>query len=137
MPKKYKSYAAAVFAVRKLFTGASKENLSLDEVFSKWGRDLSKTAKNRTWFSNKLMELKHHNLVVPVYSFGSGPRRLVKIELTPQGKKELGRKADDEVTEPTLNKSVSLADVMEKVAQLKAQFSEYEISFDVKLKETE
>lgn len=44
---------------------------------------------NKSWISNKLVDLKHYQLVSPVYTHG---RRKVldKIQLTQEGKKALG-----------------------------------------------
>lgn len=131
--------------LKRIFKDTPEDFITLEGAFRAWGRDLSKVAGNKSWFSNKIPHLKYHELTTPIYSYGNGPRRLEGIELTLEGKRELGRTGGGiEVTQAGLSSTpatnghvgkVTLEGAMEVIKQLKADYKDtYEITFDVKLK---
>lgn len=139
---KHKTRYSAVQNIRKMFANTTEDSISLREVFIAWGRNLEKEAENKAWLSNKLTHLKYHDLVTPVYSYNGGPRKLDKLELTVEGKRELGRikgKSDNEnghmVSGNGHNVPVAApTDLYNLVAQWKKDHPDFEVTFDVKLK---
>lgn len=142
---KHKTRSTAVQMLKRIFKNTPEDFISLEGVFNAWGRDLNKLEENKSWFSNKVPHLKYHELVTPVYSYGNGPRRLEGIELTLEGKRELGRIGGSiEATQEVLplaaytnghNSKVTLEGAMDVIKQLKEAYKDtYEITFDVKLK---
>lgn len=140
---KHKSRSTAVHMLKRIFKNTPEDFINLEGVFNAWGRDLSKLEDNKSWFSNKIPHLKYHELVTPVYSYGNGPRRLEGIELTLEGKRELGRTGEtvsinngvSPLTNGHIASKVTLEGAMDIVKQLKEVYKDtYEITFDVKLK---
>lgn len=139
---KHKSRYSAVQNIKKMFANTPEDSISLRDVFIAWGRNLEKEVENKAWLSNKLTHLKYHDLVTPVYSYEGGPRKLQRLELTIEGKKELGRikgkvNGTDEVPVKTNghNNAVSFTDLTKLVAQFREDNKDYyEVTFDVKLK---
>lgn len=145
MKLKHKSRSTVVQMLKKIFKNTPADFISLEGIFTAWGRDLAKMEENKSWFSNKITHLKYHDLIVPVYKYGNGPRRLEGIELTLEGKRELGRTGGSvELTQAGLSSNpstnghadkVTLEGAMEIIKQLKENYKDtYEITFDVKLK---
>lgn len=139
---KYKTRYSSVQNIRKMFANTSEDSISLRDVFIAWGRNLEKEVENRAWLSNKLTHLKYHDLITPVYSYEGGPRKLQRLELTIEGKRELGRikgkvNSNDEVSTTISNSgAVSLSDLTKLIAQFREDNKDnYDINFDVKLKE--
>lgn len=142
---KHKSRSTAVHMLKRIFKDTAEDFITLEGAFRAWGRDLSKLGQNKSWFSNKIPHLKYHELITPVYSYGNGPRRLEGIELTLEGKKELGRTGGGtEVTQAGLFSApatnghagkVTIEGALEVIKQLKETYKDtYDITFDVKLK---
>lgn len=137
---KYKSKDSAIETVKMLFQDVGEDTLMLDDIFLKFNRDLGNKEKNKSWFSNKLVPLKYHNLVGSKYSFANGRKTLVGIQLTMEGKKLLGRIGDqqEEIKQQAAvnNLPDKLMQAMKSIAELRAEMPEYEITFDMKLKDT-
>lgn len=138
---KHKSRATAVQNLKRMFKNTPEDHISLQDVFVAWGRDLSKEVDNKAWLSNKLTHIKYHDLITPVYSYNTRPRRLERLELTLEGKRELGRigatGSSDENSTPSSNghSSASLADLTKLVKQFQKENAEFEVTFSVRLKE--
>ncbi|MDO8618568.1 MAG: hypothetical protein Q7R49_01330 [Candidatus Daviesbacteria bacterium] len=139
---KHKSKYSAVQNTKKMFANTSDDSISLRDVFIAWGRNLEKEQENKAWLSNKLTHLKYHDLVTPIYSYDGGPRKLKKLELTLEGKRELGRikgKADNVngfIASTDSHSALPSAptDLYNLVAQWKKDHPDFEVTFDVKLK---
>ncbi len=136
---KFKSKESAIDAVKRMFaSNPIDDTVSIEQIFSTWGRPQDvKHEINKGWLSNKLTALKHHNLVVPLYKFEDGRKKLDKIQLTTEGKRALGRiinSHEHEDISKRPNVVFSIGDVMAIVAKLKKDNPEYEINFDVRLK---
>lgn len=138
---KYLSKDAAIANVRKFFSNSSEDTITLEEAYRAWERDLTQVEKNKGWFSNKMVDLKYNNLIKPIYTVRNNRRVLNKIQLTIEGKRALGRidgvkEESNNVVMPTndQNSTLSIADVMKIVAKLRKENPEYDIMFDVKLK---
>lgn len=138
--KRYKSPRAAIEMVKRFFAHTTDDSISLEDVFRMWGRDAEKVKQNKAWLSNKLTQLKYHDLIIPVYSYKNGRRRLEKIQLTLEGKRVLGRIGEnidnangDSIVKANSN-SVSFTNIMQRVAELRKENPDYEITFFVKLK---
>jgi hypothetical protein len=130
---------AAIENVKKFFSNTPEDTISIEKAYMAWERDLTQTERNKGWFSNKMVDLKYHNLVKSIYAMKNQRRVLDKIQLTMEGKKALGRIGDDSSANGinTTNgngESLSISDVMKIVAKLKKDSPDYEITFDVKLK---
>ncbi len=68
------------------------EAVSLKEFYAAAGRDLAYEARNRRWLELKLVELRRHGFVTPIYTYsgnapGQGGRRLTGVKLTEAGKR--------------------------------------------------
>ena len=136
-----KTRESAIENVKRIFTNTAEDVVSLQDAYIAWGRNTENEVKNKEWLSNKLTYLKYHNLVKPVYSYKSGRRKLEKLQLTLEGKRELGRIEDSPHTNSVASLAIksddnplSIADAMKIVAKLRKENPDYEISFDVKLK---
>ena len=137
---KHKSRSSAVGTIKRFFANTADDSISIQDAFKSWGRDLVKVKDNKAWLSNKLTHLKFYELVTPIYSYGKGPRKLEKLELTLEGKRELGRigrnlESSNGVSASTNGRSViSLEEIMKAVPKLRKENPEFEITFDVRLK---
>jgi hypothetical protein len=143
---KYKSIEATKENLKRIFVNSpSADTISLEDAFVGWGRpDPNDIEKNKGWLSSELVHFKYHNLLSPMYSFSNGRRRLVKLQLTLDGKKALGRIQTEQQTEQKIETRmngnqvpVTFADVTRLVAQFKKNNPEYEVNFDVKLRTNE
>jgi hypothetical protein len=139
---KIKTKESSIENVKRLFSNTSEDSTSIHEAYAAWGRDLEKVEDNKSWLSNLLTHLKYHNLVVPVYAFKSGHRMLDGLRLTIEGKKALGRIEDSAIgsmgnssTPEGSSSNSTLTDVMKTIAKLRRQYPEFQITFDIKLKE--
>ena len=136
---KIKSKDASVENVKRFFLNTPNDDIvSINDAFLAWGRDLS-NVDNKAWLSNLLSHLKYHNLITPIYSVINGRRKLDKLRLTLEGKRALGRiegsvNSKDKIPTNENVNSLSIADVMKIVARLRRENSDYDITFDVKLK---
>ncbi|MCR4326919.1 MAG: hypothetical protein NUV52_04690 [Candidatus Roizmanbacteria bacterium] len=143
----YKSRAAAIENVKRLFSNSpNSDEVSLEEAVRAWGRpDPAEIRLHKAWLFNILTYLKHHNLVASVYSFGNGRRTLDKIRLTDEGKIAIGRVGDHtSIKKPfslnfnntsSFENLITFNDVMRMVVKLRKENPEYEIIFNVKLKD--
>ena len=139
---KYLSKDAAIENIKRFFSNTSEDVLSIEDVYIAWDRDLTQQDKNKGWFSNKMVDLKYHNLIKPIYGMRNNRRVLTKIQLTMDGKKALGRVgAEEEANEAILpsiesqGSPLSIADAMKIIAKLKKENPEFEITFDIKLRD--
>ena len=144
----YKTYVSTVENVKTLFSQTEKDTITLEEAFTAWGdRGNISDKRNRVWISNLLTYFKHYELVKPIYSRKNKRRILTKIQLTLIGKKALGR-VDESMRitpEPAretqeshpdgTNGKMSLSDAMQMIAKLRKDNPEYQITFDIKLRE--
>ncbi len=139
---KYKTKSSAIDNVKRIFSNTPADSVSLQDAFQAWGRDLEKFEENKSWLSNIMTHLKYHNLIVPTYSSKTGYRKLDKLQLTLEGKKALGRTDGNYehdstlITNPMNDNHIPLdiKNVMRMVSQLRKENPDYEIMFDVKLK---
>lgn len=134
-----KSRSSAIENLKQFFSNTSEDIVSIQDAYVAWGRNLENAEGNKAWFSNKLTYMKYHNLVKPVYVVRNNRRNLDKIQLTMEGKKVLGRieGSSEENIPPSTNgsnNSLSITDVMRIVAKLRKENQDYEITFNVKLK---
>lgn len=133
-----KSKTAGIETLRRFFPDNSADEVSIDEALQAAGRpmEMEKAEDNRAWLSNKLTTLKYHNLLTVHYTYDDGRRKLDRLRLTLNGKRALGRVEDGGYgeIEPKMNNVVTPPDIMKEIAQLKKNYPEYEITFDMKLK---
>lgn len=139
MGNKRKSKHAAIDNAKRLFADTpDQDTITIEQAIKSWGRPEDKDYEtNKTWLANKLTDLKYYKLVTPLYDYGDGRKKLNKIQLTMEGKKALGRLQTEPTEEIEVNKKqkVLITDVLSLVARLKKENPEYEIIFDMKLKE--
>lgn len=134
-----KSRVSSVENVKQFFLNTSEDVISLEEAYVAWGRDITKEAENKAWLSNKLTALKHYKLVRPVYDLKNKKRVLEKIQLTTEGKRALGKIEEDGYTEnenSNGHRAITLEDVMKVIPALRQRHPEFEITFDIKLKDS-
>jgi len=142
----YLSQRFAIKTLEKLFSGTENDKLSFDEIISAWGgRENFPREKNKAWLGNKMTHLKYRNLIKPIYKHNDNNRRVFDgIQLTLEGKKGLGRiqgESLDKSEGPTsqnnagASETLSFLDVMKTISTMKEKYPEYEITFNVKLKD--
>lgn len=136
---KYIHRDAAIENIKTLFRNTDSDMLSIEEAAKAWGREDIPKEKNKIWMGIRLTHLKYHNLVQPIYSRRNSRRVLDKIQLTLEGKKALGLvdsggQNPDEIR-PLDSNIKSPSDVMKIVSQFQKTHSEYQITFDIRLKE--
>jgi hypothetical protein len=131
-----KSKSAGIETLKRFFSHTSADEVSIEEAFQAAGRPIEKPEANKAWLSNKLTTLKYHNLLSVNYAYDSGRRKLDKLRLTLEGKRALGRieESSHDNNEVKTNGSTSIADIMKTVAQLRKSYPEFDITFDIKLK---
>lgn len=145
--KKIRSKNVAIENVKTFFSNTPNDDVaSLEDAFRAWGRpNPENIEENKAWLSNKLTALKYHNLVTPIYVHKDGRRKLEKLRLTLEGKKALGRiegySEDDKNNENSHSKnsgnsSNDFSDIYKKVAEWQKNHQEFEVEFNVKLKNT-
>lgn len=135
---KYLSKEAAVEGVKKIFGNSDVNSISLDEIFVAWERQDHSPLLNLRWLGNKMTHWKYHNLIKPIYKIRNGKRVLGGIQLTLQGKQAISNTESAGLTpQEESNKHSSLLEVMKLVETLKKENPNYEITFDVKLKNRE
>lgn len=137
---KYLSRQTALDTAKQIFSLTSGDSVTPKEAALAWGgRENISEEKNRHWLDNKMIHMKYHNLIKPVYSRRNSRRVLAKIQLTLEGKRALG-KLEGTIE---LNKSngvnstteVSLDEIMKIISKLRQNNPEYQIIFDIRLKE--
>lgn len=142
MATKIRLKKSAIENVKRLFINSPNEDVvSLKDALRSWGRpDPENVEANKPWLSNLMTHLSYHNLVVPVYSYGDGRKKLDKLQLTIEGKRALGRIAED-VDKTNQNSYVTsgygncvdFKNVTDVIARLKRANPEFEIVFEMRL----
>jgi hypothetical protein len=144
---KYKSKSASARTVKRFFANSPQaDKISLDEIYAAAGRQDLDAEKNRSWLSNLATHLYYHDLVKPLYSYDSGYKKLKGMQLTLSGKRAIGRIEEDAgpgiapanpaaVHSPSSGAEASLSDVAKLVKDFRDNNPEFEVVFDVKLKE--
>jgi hypothetical protein len=143
---KYKSKSAAARTVKRFFANSPQaDKISLAEIYAAAGRQDLDAEKNRSWLSNLATHLYYHDLVKPLYSYDSGYKKLKGMQLTLSGKRAIGRIEEDAgpgaapANPPAAIHSpspdASLSDVAKLVKDFRDNNPEFEVVFDVKLKE--
>lgn len=142
--KKIKSEITSIENVKRFFANSPDvDEISLAKAFLAWGRPNPDNIEgNKAWLSNMLSHLKYHDLLVPVYTFDSGRKKLSKLRLTLKGKKMLGRIEGTQYVEnaPIAIKngsanSISVEDIMRVLPKLRQDNPEFNITFSVTPKE--
>lgn len=132
---KYLSKDAAIEAVKRFFANTTSDSLSIQDAYTAWNRDLSKSKTNKDWLSNKLVDLKYHNLISSIYGMRNNRRTLTKIQLTLEGKRAIGRVQDAnkhvEDNQILANGNISLETIMKEIPRLKRENPEFNIVFSV------
>lgn len=117
----------ATKALRSLFGDGAQETLTLEEVFLKAGRDMTKATQNTRWLQSKLTDLRYYGLVRSVYS-SMYRRRLQAITLTERGKFELSRMPASNYSN---NRGVTLDSLAESIRWFRRQNPTIEVHFSV------
>lgn len=137
--KRIKSELASIENVKRLFLDTpEKDVITLEDAFKSWGRkNPEKIEAHKPWLSNMLLPLKYHDLLVPVYSFDTGKKKIVALRLTFKGKRALERIESDYGVENTIKsvKNISLDDVVKAIPKLRKENPEFNIIFSVTPKE--
>lgn len=141
--KRRSRYSAEATLKRFFSKDPGADILSIDEIFVATDRGDKSREDNISWLSNILTALKFYGLVTTVYSY-DGRKKLDRIRLTEEGRRavRIGKENFDNApvqeklpisTEDEGDK-VLLPKIMNLVTKLKEQNPEYEVIFDVKLK---
>ncbi len=132
---KYLTYNSALEGVRLVFSKTDSDTVSLEDIFSFWGRGGHTLLQNQRWFGNKLVHWKYHDLVGPVYRLRNKKRVLYGVQLTLKGKRALGKLRNELGDSETDGDNSDIGKLMKSVKDLQDKNPEYEITFNVKLKE--
>jgi hypothetical protein len=104
-----------------------KDELSLEEIYAVAKRPVQDKEKNRQWIGNKLSYWRTRELAEAMYgSTGS----LTGIKLTERGKALLEKPRSE-----GNSKVLFLMDAIQVISQLRREHPEYEITFEIRLKE--
>jgi len=125
---KYISYKAAVEALRSLFEDSAITVRTVDEIFEVTGRSLNSSEQNRKWLTNRLTDLKHYDLVKPLYTEGT-PKILAQVQLTQEGRHALETSSSNE-----LGRNVSLESIARDIKEFEKQNPSICIDFSVSVK---
>lgn len=140
--------------LKLFFKNTSSDYASVEEIYAAADRTNEPEDKNKQWLGNKALYMrKEHGLIETVFAakHGSAPAKISGYRLTDKGLLLLGRirrNADDAGTPPpslfdkkedhngfrSTDKEISLEDVMKLIPKLKQEHPEFEITFDVRLK---
>ena len=143
--KKIKGEIASIENVKRFFANTPNvDEISLGDAFLAWGRPNPEDIEgNKAWLSNMLSHLKYHDLLVPVYTFDSGRKKLTKLRLTLKGKKMLGRIEGTQYAENEpiavkngIANSISVEDIMRVLPKLKQNNPDFNITFSVTPKDS-
>lgn len=145
--KKTSEWAASRTLQRFFSKYPDSDSVTKDEIFASWDRTGQEfESKNEGWLSNKLVGIYSHNLAKPIYSYHPY-RKLERLELTIKGKRALGRVDEPGVVgqeNTTSNKGqtvqptvMSYPDLVKSVAEFQRNNQEYEVIFEVKLREVD
>lgn len=143
IPRKYKNKETAIENVKRLFSNTpSDDTVTIEDAFVAWGRpNPENNETNKAWLSNMLFHLKYHDLVLPIYSYAGGHKKLTKLQLTFTGKKALGRIG--EITEhanenqnplASNGNTIDFRNVKSVIEKLKEANPEFEFNFEMRLK---
>lgn len=135
-----KSRETSIENVKKLFSGSSGDEVTLQDAFKSWGRPTENIKQNRGWMSNVLTHLKYHNLVKPLYDTKSGYRKLGGLQLTLEGKRAIGKFEEDSSNGTSTqltngHTQISIEDILKAIPKLRKENPEFDIDFAVKPKE--
>lgn len=141
--KTYLSREVAITHLKTFFMNTDKDEVTVDQALTSAGRDLSNIKKNKSWFSNKLTSMNEYKLFEKVYSRGRGQTKLVKIRLTEDGKKALGRDVGNSLLQSPAqlelstrdSKNVTISSIKKDIQRLRIQEPALDVIFDIKLKE--
>lgn len=138
------SKEAAIENLKRFFANTSEDAITIDQALTAWERDLAKVDLNKGWLSNKMVDLKYHNLVASLYAVRNNRRVLSKLQLTFEGKRALGRITGTNtspIESPISNSSEEISGIgsrmenlFRQIAKFRADNPEFEIEFNVKLK---
>jgi len=120
----------------KIFYTIFKEHdaVSLAEAFALSNRDPQSKKKNRRWIGWKLAQWRKKGVVEAVYGTTAGSYGLLTgIRLTQRGRKLLGRSGEPPKRHTPIPPPP--ADILELVRQLRREHPEWEITFEIRLKE--
>jgi len=134
---KYLTYESALEGIKSVFSKADSDTVSLEDIFSFWGRNGYALLQNQRWFGNKLVHWKYHDLVGPVYRLRNKKRVLYGIQLTLKGKRALGRLKNELGDSESDGDNSDISRLMKAVRDLQAKNKDFDITFDIKLKKQE
>lgn len=135
---KIKTKKSAIENVKRLFINAPNDDvISLKDAFIAWGRpEPENIEKHKGWLSNKMTHLTYHNLLIPVYSYNTGRKRLKALRLTKEGKIALGRiensTENGSLQQATTNgngHTLSLDEVAKAIPKLQKENPDFNIVF--------
>lgn len=102
--------------LQKIFSNTSNDIMSLPEIYTAVGLDLSKAIQNRNWIGNRLVAFKKYQFAEPIYARKDNTQILESIRLTEKGKNSI-KKFKQKSEEDPMNKLEPIAQI-EKVAKL-------------------
>lgn len=136
---KIRTWSSSVENVKRLFSNTpNQDTIDLKDAFIAWERPNPENVEShKAWLSNMLFHLKYHDLLLPVYSFNTGHKKITGLQLTLKGKKALGRIGESvgndtrEASYVNGQSKISLDDIMRAIPKLKQENPEFNITFSV------
>lgn len=139
MATKMRSLEASTESIKRIF--GEDENtffVTVEQAANNAGRGNKSRVENVSWLSTLANHLKYHDLVKVIYSY-RGRKRLDGLQLTAKGREIIGHSEliseNDVAGDNKTPRQISFSDVMKVVAKLRTDNPEYDIVFDVKLRD--
>jgi hypothetical protein len=135
-----KSRESAEATLRRLFAGnPDSDTVTVEEIVEATGRHAIDMERNKAWISSKMSVLRYYNLALPVYTYDNR-KRLERVRLTAEGKRALRQEASIDsnggIIESSVgNRTVSLDDALKVVNSFRKENPDYEVVFNVTLKD--
>jgi hypothetical protein len=134
------SEKAAVQLLKRLFADAKSEVMTLDEVYAAAGRAERNSDTNRNWLNGILAKLRHYKLVETIDKYENSRSKLDKLKLTIAGKTAIGWPVDtgaDVSSHTPVQRGMTYNDLAKAVAAFRNENSDFDVVFEVKLKEVQ
>lgn len=131
---------AAISHLKKLFSGSSKNAISLSEAYIATERNLNEAESNKQWIRNEVSKLKQHGFIKTRLGKHNGKQMITHLELTEQGKVVLNR-ADGQLSIPEVKTEAKTevkngnghqqADVTQLITKLSQDNPNRKITYDI------
>ena len=142
MATKIRSLEFTTKMLQTFFQNTLGDEVTVQEIYTSWGRSTDDESKNKQWLSGSMQHLKHHDLATAVYERRNSRKTLVGLKLTEKGKAILGKNHDVRppmpeaaITPTNTNQPLNYESMMSLVARFQRENPQYKVKFAIELKE--